>query len=86
MKVSFSELAWQQYLAWQFESKAITRKINELIKDIGRHGLAGGRGKPEALKGCKEWSRRIDQKHRLVYILDAEGNLLILSCEGHYED
>lgn len=86
MKVIFSELAWEQYQYWQLENKAVVRKINELIKDIQRNGPSQGTGKPEPLKGRKEWSRRIDREHRLVYVLDREQNLLISSCKGHYED
>lgn len=44
-------------------------------------------GKPEALefelKGC--WSRRITQEHRLVYRINPQGNIEIISCKGHYE-
>ena len=34
----------------------------------------------------KAWSRRINHEHRLVYNLDENKNLLIISCKGHYED
>ena len=46
-----------------------------------------GIGKPEPLKndlsGC--WSRRIDEKHRIVYCI-SENNIMIFSCKGHYDD
>ena len=45
-----------------------------------------GIGKPEALRGEKGYSRRIDERHRLVYTGDEKQNLRILSCKGHYED
>ena len=35
---------------------------------------------------AKAWSRRIDHENRLVYNFDAQQNLLIISCKGHYED
>jgi toxin YoeB len=41
------------------------------------------------LKGQPEgrWSRRISQKHRLVYrIFDTEVLVLVLSAYGHYDD
>ena len=66
--------------------KKTLRKINALIKDIERNGLSEGIGKPEPLKYRKAWSRRIDQENRLVYNFDAQQNLLIISCKGHYED
>ena len=82
----FSEKAWEEYLYWQINDKATLKKINELIKDINRSGVANGIGKPEALKFRKAWSRRISHEHRLVYNVDENNNLLIISCKGHYED
>ncbi|MFI3168596.1 MAG: Txe/YoeB family addiction module toxin [Faecalibacterium sp.] len=86
MNNSFSDKAWEDYLYWQFTDKSLLRKINELLKDIHRNGAAVGIGKPEPLKYRKAWSRRINQEHRLVYDIDENGNLIILSCKGHYED
>lgn len=59
-------------------------RINELLKDVLRHPFSGI-GKPEPLrhefKGY--WSRRIDQKHRLIY-RPAEGEVLIAQARFHY--
>jgi Txe/YoeB family toxin of Txe-Axe toxin-antitoxin module len=49
-------------------------------------GLIKGIGKPEALKGTKTYSRRIDEKNRLIYAGDEDNNLRIFSCKGHYSD
>lgn len=73
-------------MQWQMLDKKTLKKINALIKDIERNGLSEGIGKPEPLKYRKAWSRRIDQENRLVYNFDAQQNLLIISCKGHYED
>ena len=84
MKITFSEIAWEEYLSWQIEDKKILKKINDLIKVIKRTPYEGI-GKPEPLKFdlAGLWSRRIDLEHRLVYqIIDAE--LLIYSCRYHY--
>ena len=32
------------------------------------------------------YSRRIDEKNRLVYVIDGLQNIKILSCKGHYEE
>jgi len=85
MKVTFSEKAFHQYLSWQTEDRKTLRRINELIKDIQRNGLSSGLGKPEPLRGKKAYSRRIDDMNRLVYSGDYDGDLVILSCKGHYE-
>ncbi len=82
MNKIWSDLAWDEYLQWQMLDKKTLKKINALIKDIERNGLSEGIGKPEPLKYRKAWSRRIDQ----VYNFDAQQNLLIISCKGHYED
>ena len=82
----FADEAWEDYTEWQIRDKKIAIRINELIKDINRNGLNQGIGKPEPLKHRKAWSRRITQEHRLVYNLDENKNLIILSCKGHYEN
>lgn len=86
MNKIWSDLAWDEYLQWQMLDKKTLQKINALIKDIERNGLSEGIGKTEPLKYRMAWSRRIDQENRLVYNSDAQQNLLIISCKGHYED
>ena len=64
------------------------KKVWALIDDIKQ---GGNQGHPEPLsnvktpEGGKLFSRRITEKHRLVYTL-SKGVLTILSCEGHYDD
>ena len=60
--------------------------VQETIKSVEREGLSDGLGKPELLKHTKAWSRRIDDKNRLVYTIDENGYLWIISCKGHYDD
>ena len=86
MNVAFTDDALSEYISWQTEDKKTLRRINELIKSIQREGFMQGIGKPEVLKGRKEYSRRIDDTNRLVYIGDESQNLIILSCKGHYEE
>ena len=71
---------------WQKEDKKIIKRINDLIKSIKRDGILQGIGKPEPLKGRKACSRRITDEHRLVYNMDINNNLIIISCKYHYED
>ena len=46
-----------------------------------------GIGKPEPLAGNLTgfWSRRINEKDRLIYKIDEE-NVYILACKYHYSD
>lgn len=78
--------AWEDYLYWQSQDKKILKRINQLIKDMRRDPF-NGIGKPEPLKGDLTglWSRRIDERHRIVYLIENEA-LLIFSCKGHYND
>lgn len=69
------------------EPKAFV-KAQALINELKEHPKTGT-GKPEQLKGGRtgQWSRRITQKHRLVYeIHDTEVVVLVLTAYGHYDD
>lgn len=76
--------AWEDYLYWQAQDKKILKKINSLIKDISRHPFEGI-GKPEPLKEnlAGLWSRRINDEHRLVYLIEKD-SILIFAWKGHY--
>lgn len=86
MNKRWDDKAWDEYIFWQDTDKKVKNKINALIKDIERNGVANGIGKPEALKNQYTgfWSRRIDEKNRLIYQIDEFGLLYIVSCKGHY--
>ncbi len=63
-------------------------KVASFVEELKEHPTTGT-GHPEQLKGQPEgrWSRRISQKHRLVYrIFDTEVLVLVLSTYGHYDD
>ena len=68
----WSDDAWEDYLYWQ---------------TIERNGCQEGIGKPEPLTGDLqgEYSRRINDKDRLVYHME-NGRLYIAHRRGHYED
>ena len=60
----------------------------KLIDELYEHPKSGT-GRPEPLKGHLEgrWSRRISDKHRLVYrVQEKEVIVLVISAYGHYED
>ena len=86
MRKTWTDAGWTDYLYWQQQDKKNLRKVNDLIKDIERNGISMGIGKPEPLKGNLQgfWSRRIDEKNRLVYNLTPDGALCIIACRGHY--
>lgn len=84
MKVVFAEEAWSDYLYWQETDKKMLKRINELIKAIGREPFAGI-GDPEPLKfnWSGFWSRRINREHRIVYAMQ-DDSILIAQCRYHY--
>ena len=86
MNKVFADTGWEDYLYWQTEDRKTLKKINQLINDIARNGNEGI-GKPEPLRGNLSgyWSRRINDKDRLIYRID-ENNIYILSCRYHYRD
>ena len=83
----WSEDAWRDYLYWQTQDKKTLKRINLLIKDIERNGVLKGIGEPEQLRGNLQglFSRRINERDRLVYSMEA-GRILIAQCRGHYDD
>lgn len=86
MNTIFGDDAFTQYDEWLRADSKTVRKINALIIDIKRNGLLTGIGKPEKLKNSDKYSRRIDDKNRLVYKETDTGDLFIASCKGHYDD
>ena len=84
MKLIWAENAWDDYLFWQEQDKAILQRINTLIKAIKRDPFKGI-GDPEALRHNWRgyWSRRITREHRLVYKMETDA-LLIAQCRYHY--
>ena len=83
-KIIFTERAFEEYLYWQSQDKKTLKRINALLKDIGRNPFEGF-GKPEGLKVNLNgyWSRRIDGVNRLVYRI-VDGEIEVYQCKGHY--
>ena len=68
--------------------KAVLGKIEKLLIELTEHPRSGT-GQPKQLKHELEglYSRRINQKHRLVYdIQDEIVTVFVLSAYGHYDD
>lgn len=86
MRLVFTPHGWSDYLYWQATDRATVRRINRLLEAMLREPFAGI-GKPEQLRhvlqGC--WSRRIDEEHRLVYLVDKD-DLVVLQARYHYQD
>ena len=66
----------------------LIKKVRALFEELQNHPETGT-GKPERLKGNRSglWSRRITDKHRMVYeIENTQITVYVLSLWGHYDD
>lgn len=92
MPVNWNVKAIEDYKFF-LKDQEIIKKIQKLLVSV-EEKYDYGIGKPERLKGYKErfiYSRRIDEKNRLIYevYLGLEKQVLsitILGLKGHYND
>ena len=84
MILSFSREGWEDYVEWQRVDPKIAKRVNAILSDMMRSPYEGI-GKPEPLRQQLSgwWSRRIDQKHRIVYRV-SEDTILVAECRDHY--
>lgn len=72
MKIIWTERAESDFKFFLKQDRRKAIRVTSLIDDILLNGLDKGIGKPERLKynfsGC--YSRRVDEKNRLVYSVD----------------
>jgi len=64
------------------------KKALAFIDELKVHPTTGtGHSEPLKWQPENRWSRRISQKHRLVYrIFETEVVVLVISAYGHYDD
>jgi toxin YoeB len=84
VRLIFEDQGWEDYTSWLRTDRKTLARINKLIEDIRRDPFTGI-GKPEALKyhlpGA--WSRRIDEEHRLVYLVTTH-EIIVIAARYHY--
>ena len=80
----FTTHGWEDYLHWQATDRATLKRVNRLLEATTRDPF-DGIGKPEQLRHALAgaWSRRIDQEHRLVYLVEGD-DIVILQARYHY--
>lgn len=68
-------------------NKALIREVEQLFLELSEHPYEGT-GKPEQLKYQPHlWSRRLDKKNRLRYMVHEDVvTVFVLSALGHYDD
>lgn len=84
MRFVFTPNGWEDYIFWQSSDRATLTRINRQLDDIARDPF-DGIGKPEQLRHALTgaWWRRIDEEHRLVYLVEGE-DVVMLQSRYHY--
>lgn len=84
MAIVYSKKAKEDREYWVEHNPKLATRIEKLIDDIKKQPFKG-LGKPEPLrfKHSGYWSRRIDQRHHLVYKVH-QGDIYIVQCRYHY--
>lgn len=84
MRLVFEDEGWEDYTSWLKVDRKMLARINKLIEAIRRDPFQGI-GKPEPLN-CHlpgAWSRRIDDEHRLVYLV-TDNEIIVIAARYHY--
>lgn len=84
--ITWTLIAWNEFIEWQTTDKKTALKIAKLAKQCLRSPFEGD-GKPEPLKHelAGYWSRRINDKDRLIYRVNGSA-IEIVQCRTHYRD
>lgn len=75
-------------LIYKSAQKAVIRKIEQIFLELSEHPYSGI-GHPEPLRYLSGniWSRRIDKKNRLRYLIQDDVVIVtVISVLGHYDD
>ena len=84
MRLVFTDHGWEDYQHWVTNDRRTLKRLNRLIEDTLRSPFEGI-GKPEPLQHLLAgvWSRRVDDEHRLVYLVN-DDDLVIVQARYHY--
>jgi toxin YoeB len=84
VRLIFEDQGWEDCTSWLKTDRKTFARINKLIEDIRRDPFTGI-GKPEPLRyhlpGA--WSRRIDDEHRLVYLVTTQ-EVIVIAARYRY--
>lgn len=86
--LEFEEQALKEIKSLKKSEKQAYNKLIKILEEL-RHHPTTGSGKPELLKYNYSgfYSRRISQKHRVIYsVNDCEIIVNVISAKGHYDD
>ncbi|MBQ9214410.1 MAG: Txe/YoeB family addiction module toxin [Bacteroidales bacterium] len=86
-EVRYTETAEKHLKMLKHKEPQVFKKVLKMLDELAEHPTTGV-GLPKPLREDKQgaWSRRINQRHRLVY--EVHGNevyVLVISSYGHYD-
>lgn len=87
-KIAFTPQASADFEYWKKNNPKTAEKIKKILLELEEHPFVGT-GKPEQLKHqfSGTWSRRINQKDRLIYqVRDDVVLVIVLAMRFHYND
>jgi toxin YoeB len=87
-ELKFEDRAKREIAMLKKSNPAAYNKLERLLYEVKHHPRTGT-GKPKQLSGNRagQWSRRITDKHRLVYAIDDNKIIVyVLAVAGHYDD
>lgn len=86
-EIEFSEQATEELIKLKKSDPQAYKKFVKIMPELMEHPYTGT-GKPHQLRHIEGiWSRRLDQKNRLRYMVnDTTVVVFIISAKGHYDD
>lgn len=87
-EIDFTDTAKSDVVLLKRSEPQAYRKLLKLLEELILHPTTGtGHPKPLGNNRAGQWSRRITDKHRLIYqVQEKEIIVLVLSTYGHYDD
>lgn len=87
-KISFTPSSLKDIAKLKKSEPQAYKKLSKLLKELEEHPTFGtGHPKPLGQDKVDQWSRKITDKHRLVYVIEEETiTVLVLTAYGHYDD
>lgn len=85
--IEYSEQAIKELILMRKSSPQTFKKFEKLVQELAEHPYTGT-GHPHQLRYFDGvWSRKIDKKNRLRYMVNDDTILVfVISAMGHYDD
>lgn len=92
MEVTFELVYFKEALKdlefWKTSgNKGALKKIKEILSALENNPYSSTPGEPEKLKYTEGFSRKVNKKDRVTYLVNEEKKeIIILRMRGHYDD